>query len=94
MNFTAKENGTYKLASGKTGFGAGSSIVYVSGDLGGGTAKFAYVDSIGMPIDLIDGEVEPNKQYVIEHGSVISPVLIIEGADGSLALRIIVTAKV
>ena len=94
MNFTAKENGTYNIASGKTGFGAGSSIVYVSGDLDGGTAKFAYTDAAGSLIDLVEGAVVPNEQYIIEHGSVIRPVIVIEGAGGAVELHVAVTAKV
>jgi L-aminopeptidase/D-esterase-like protein len=93
MNLNITTNGSYPLISGKVGAGAGTSIVFISGTFGTSTAKLAYINSKGVTIDLVDGDVVAGSQYIIEHGSVIRPVLVVSAGSG-IDAEVAVTSKV
>ena len=59
-----------------------SSVVYVSGSLGGGVATLGYTDDDGF-IPLTDGVVAVGSQFVINHGSNMHVFIQLVGASGA-----------
>ena len=58
------------------------SILYISGNLGGGTAALHYGDGDTL-VPLIDGALTPGEQYQIAHGTDIAIILVIAGSSGA-----------
>lgn len=91
MNITA--DGTYAINkfNGVSKKNSPTSIVYLSGSLGGGTATLKYGDGDNM-IPLSDGLLSVGEQYTIEHGTDMSIFLVIAGST-TPDLNLLVTGK-
>ena len=74
------DNGVHNLTS---DYVSGVTSLFVSGSLGGGTARLGYVDSTGTFIPFTDGSVLVGEQYEVRHGKGNPLMLELLGSTGA-----------
>ena len=78
--------GTYKLVPDKVNIPSGAMSIYLSGTLGGGTAKIVYQDDFGNYIPIVNGAIVDGEQKVIGHGYGIGVYLNVVGIGVNISV--------
>ena len=86
-----KKNGNYALKPLEE-TRSGTSIVYVSGDLGGAVAVISYKTLAGVIEPYVDGVVIIGEQYKVEHGIGVDLFLHVTGVSPTTVITT-VTAR-
>lgn len=81
-------DGTFKIVRATRGASGNSSIIYLSGTLGGATVQLAYLDSLDNHSLLTNGTLSPGEQYIVEHGSNNAVYALVTGATGTTNLAL------
>lgn len=77
------EDGIYPVKQTYSTAAIGTSVVLVSGDLGGGTATLGYYDEESTFIPFTDGEMIPGEQLYVHHGLQIRMFAEVVGSSGA-----------